>query len=391
MKVVRVLLLFFCILCVCSGCEKKTAEPKEEEIHLVSAEHLFDKQEQALAKKYKNITLSEHISVTVPEAVSVLESRARQDVCTKENFALLCENFFDSYQSEEQMEEISSHNELKSLQYSTDKDATEGNFGQLGRYGAVTLQQKGYSYYEKVLQLFHIDRGEGEDAIYELGGKEISIAEAARFAEEWCEKYWSGIEGHQYQYKVKTAYLCQQESGAYAYSFDICKWYQGIPMNDFAMNGIGTTTQYNVYNVEYLVAHMDNTERLSYFSNQNNGLYYHDLSAFLARDLTPHPYEGECLIDMQQALEIFDQKIAAGQKMKIDEIGLVYLEAEEGGAMTPAWYFAIDEEEYDENGMRTEQNQQESAVWLRREVFMDIRTGGQLVQGSNKSHVMIIE
>lgn len=386
MKSVRTLLLFFCILCVCSGCEKKTAET-DEEIHYVSAEHLLDGQKKALSKKYKNITLSKHISVTEPEAVSVLESRVRKDVCTKENFALLCENFFDSYQSEEQIEEISSHNELKSLEYCTDRN-DKGDVGRLGRYGVVTLWREEYSGEKKVLQVFHIDRGEGEDAIYELKGKEISIAEAARFVEEWCEKYWSGIEGNQYQYKVKTAYLCQQESGAYAYCFDICKWYQGIPMNDFVINAMEATTRYNV---DCLVAYMDDAEHLSYFSNQSHGNLYYDESAFLVKDLTPHPYEGECLIDIEQALQLFDEKIAAGQKMKIDEIGLVYLEAEEGGTMMPAWYFAIDEEEYDENGMRTEQNQQEPATWLRQEVFMDIRTGGQLVQGSNRSNMTIME
>ena len=194
MKSIRSLLLFFCILCVCSGCEKKAAQ-QEEEIHYVSAEHLLDRQEKALAKKYDNITLSKQISVAAPDAVSVLESQMRQDVCTKENFAMLCENFFDTYQSEKQIEQMDDDGEY--LRYFPDKD-DEGDFGRFGKYGAVTLVRKGaYDEYE-ILQVFHVDRGEGEDAVYELEGKELSVSEASRFVEEWCEKYWSEIEGKQY-------------------------------------------------------------------------------------------------------------------------------------------------------------------------------------------------
>ena len=377
--------MFFCLLCVCGGCEKKTDKKEVEEIHYVSAEHLLDRQEKALAKKYDNITLSKQISVSAPEAVSVLESRIRENVCTKENFAMLCENFFDTYQSEEQIEQID--DDGRYLKYSTDKD-DEGDFGQLGEYGAVTLRRKRYYDFEEILQVFHVDRGEGNDAVYELKGKEISVSEAARFVEEWCEKYWSEIEGKQYQYKVKTAYLCQGESGAYSYRFDICKWYQGIPMNDFEMD-MSNLEMADSYTVNYLVANMDNADHLSYFSNQNNGTHFYTTSAFLVNDLTPHPYEGECLIDIQQALQILDQKIAAGQKMQIDEIGLVYLESFEGGRIMPAWYFAIDEEEYDQKGLRIEKNRH-AAAWLRREIFMDAKTGGQLLQGSNSS-AMVVE
>lgn len=383
MKPIRSLVLLFCILCVCSGCEKKTAK-QEEEIHYVSAEHLLDRQEEALAKKYDNITLSKQISVTAPEAVSVLETRMRENVCTKENFAVLCENFFDTYQSEEQIEQMD--DDGKYLRYFIDGD-DEGDFGRLGEYGAVTLAQKGCYDDSEILQVFHVDRGEGEDAVYELEGKEISVSEASRFVEEWCEKYWSEIEGKQYQYKVKTAYLYQRESSAYGYRFDICKWYQGIPMNDFMTSAMNSS-----YSVDYLVAQMDSAERLSYFGNQDHGTGgYATTSAVLVKDLTAHPYEGECLIDIQQALQILDQRIAAGQKMQIDEIGLVYLEASEGDRIIPAWYFAIDEEEYDkdEDGWRTPKNRSATS-WLRWEIFMDARTGGQISQGSNSGNVMII-
>lgn len=386
MKPIRSLLLFFCILCLCSGCEKKTAKQEDEEIHHVSAGHLLDKQEEALAKKYDNITLSKNISVTKPEEVSVLECRLREGVCTKENFAMLCENFFDSYQSEKQIEQVSDSDEGKYLKYSHGKEE-DGDYGQLGEYGAVTLRRKGYYDYEEILQVFHVDRGEGDDAVYELEGKKISVSEAARFVEEWCEKYWSELEGKQYQYKVKTAYLCQGESGAYSYRFDICKWYQGIPFNDFAMDNSVMGNDYDTmgdsYEVDYFIANMSSAEHLSYFTNQYlGGSNYSGTGAFFLYDLLPHPYEGECLIDIQQALQIFDQKITAGQKMKIDEIGLVYLQSLDGGTIMPAWYFALDEEEYDQEGKRTEKNRH-AAVWLRREIFMDARTGSQLVQGSN--------
>lgn len=380
MKSIKSLLLFFCLLCVCSGCEKKAEQ--EEEIHYVSAEHLLDKQEEALSKKYDNIKLSKQISVTAPESVSILESRLRENVCTKENFGMLCENFFDSYQSEEQIEQMKDDGTY--LKYSDGEE--EGNYGRFGQYGAVTLVRKGaYAEYE-ILQVFHVDRGEGEDAVYELDGKEISVLEASHFVEEWCEKYWSEIEGKQYQYKVKTAYLYQKESGAYGYRFDICKWYQGIPMNDF-MN----LTMASSYAADYLVASMDSTERLSYFSNQEHGPHgYAATGAFLVRDLIAHPCEGESLVGIEEALQILDQKIAAGQKMQIDEIGLAYLELPSGDRIIPVWHFAIDEEEYDSKGMRTPKNRHD-AIWLRWEIFMDARTGSQIMQGSNSSGVEIIE
>lgn len=190
MKWMKFFCLLLCVLCICSACEKKSEKKKAEEIHYVSAEHLLDKQKEALAKKYDNIKLAKHISVAPPEAVSVLECRQREGICTKENFAVLCENFFDSYQSEEQIEQVNDSDDGKYLKYSHGKEE-EGDYGQLGEYGAITLMREGYDNYEEILQVFHVDRGEGDDAVYELEGKRISVSEAARFVEEWCE-----ISGH---------------------------------------------------------------------------------------------------------------------------------------------------------------------------------------------------
>ena len=65
------------------------------------------------------------------------------------------------------------------------------------------------------------------DAVYNIGGEQVSIREAVRYVNDWCNKNWVIFEP-EYTYQVKTAYVCKTNNIGYYFGVVVCMCYYGM-------------------------------------------------------------------------------------------------------------------------------------------------------------------
>ncbi len=378
-------ILFISVIILMCGCQsapkdvkekskkyQQAVDVKETDIKYVSIEHILDNQEEILGKTYQNLEFKKTVHLEQPDSVSVLSLTITNPFTTKEKFADLCSVFFDT---DSYRQEITRMDDLPEFPYegvfafNYESDESENN---------ATVSDSGFlACHKKNAQVFtdcreavcHVDWNEDMSAVYNLDGEDVSIKEAVDYVNEWCNKNWVLLEP-EYNYQVKTVYVCKANNKRYYYYFDVCKFYKGMPFDDIDFN----IDNDNIYNRNSLDVVMEHKNELSFFRNNDNSY-----------DIVNDEINNDKLIGLEQAVLLVEQKMSGGQKFRIADIDLKYvlrsdMTEEEvinthtsfvapGSPFTarPVWSFILD--------YQATKDEEESHPWPRKFINVDMITG----------------
>ena len=361
---------------------QKAEEVEETDIKYVSIDHILDRQTEVLEKAYQNLTFQKTVHLEQPESISVLSLTITKSFGTKEKLADLCALFYENDKYREKIIRIDNLEEFPNegifaFNYTSDDDEDHATVSDSGFLACYRKNSERFA--NKLQTICHVDWDENMDAVYNIGGEQVSIREAVRYVNDWCNKNWVIFEP-EYTYQVKTAYVCKTNNKEYYFCFDVCKFYKGMPFDDINFY----ITSDKLYSRNSLDVVMMNKNELSFFRNNNNSY-----------DIAKEETCNDKLIGLEQAVLLVQEKMSGAQKFEIADIDLKYVlcsdmtehEAAEahtsnyapGSPMTarPVWSFILD--------YQPSKEEEDTYPWPRKFINVDMINGEILYRDSIES------
>ena len=256
-----------------------------------------------------------------------------------------------------------------SYQISLDPTHDNANVDDSGAYVAVPGKPYIIGSYG-ITNIYHPDL-ETKLGKCSLNGKNVSLDKQYQYVNSWCSKNGTVLEP-QYNYKVKTMYKCK-DNGIDYLSFDVCKYYKGIPFDDIdfdtdddkiTQNGID---RFSIRNILELTTLGQN--KIISLRNNNN--------SFVIR--SEKDYSNK-LIGLKQALRLVETEMSGVHKNQIVDIDIKYIiyctpkntdNSDTKGQIVeiyearPVWSFIMDNKEH----------QTKNVQWSRKFINVDMITG----------------
>lgn len=358
---------------------QKIQNVKKAKLQYVSVGHILDDQEEVLAGSYQNLTFEKTVHIDPPDSISVLSLKVADPFGTKEKLGDICRSFWgtDKYRKKimrlDDLKEYPKGVGIYAFHYYGD-DAKDS--ARMSDNGYVALYKENSELGTNGQQeICHIDWNEDLDKVYELDGEKIRVRDAVEYVNQWCNDNWKILEPD-YNYKVKTVYVCRnKEKGCYFY-FDVCKFYQGMPFDDIQFY----TNDGKYYIRNSLDVVMEQSQDISFFRNNDNSY-----------ELVNDEKHNDKVIGLKQAVMLVQEKMTGRQKFKIADIDLKYVICSDltkddlekknissydfpGNPATarPVWSFILDYEPTKE--------EKEYNAWPRKFINVDMITGEILYQ-----------
>ena len=171
--------------------------------------------------------------------------------------------------------------------------------------------------YERVLKQYDIIWGDEvkEDDVYELGGEQVSLSEAIKFAEERVNRYFPKLEDEAFEYKVQHAAISiTKETKEQHFVFVMGRVYKGMPVDTCSIFCGNQVSSYN-RNIsgKYIFVKMKTKDEIGAFFTGDSLLNIKDVQSY------------EQIISPEYALYIMNKEIAHAGGMGFSEGGLIYL------------------------------------------------------------------
>ncbi|MEI3217813.1 MAG: hypothetical protein V8S23_09645 [Lachnospiraceae bacterium] len=347
---------------------KDVAVDKEE---FVSVDHLLDNMDSLLKASYQNMILADTIHIEQPQSVSILQLEIPKNFANKNKVSKLSKlilgtNKYDHLIKNYKDEKWAIGN---SYQISLDPTHDNANVDDSGAYVAVPGKPYIIGSYG-ITNIYHPD-SETKLGKCSLNGKNVSLDKQYQYVNSWCSKNGTVLEP-QYNYKVKTMYKCT-DNGIDYLSFDVCKYYKGIPFDDIdfdtdddkiTQNGID---RFSIRNILELTTLGQN--KIISLRNNNN--------SFVIR--SEKDYSNK-LIGLKQALRLVETEMSGVHKNQIVDIDIKYIiyctskntdNSDTKGQIVeiyearPVWSFIMDNKEH----------QTKNVQWSRKFINVDMITG----------------
>ena len=347
---------------------KDVTTGKEE---FVSVDHLLDNMDSLLKASYQNMILADTIHIEQPQSVSILQLEIPKNFANKNKVSKLSKlilgtNKYDHLIKNYKDEKWAIGN---SYQISLDPTHDNANVDDSGAYVAVPGKPYIIGSYG-ITNIYHPDL-ETKLGKCSLNGKNVSLDKQYQYVNSWCSKNGTVLEP-QYNYKVKTMYKCK-DNGIDYLSFDVCKYYKGIPFDDIdfdtdddkiTQNGID---RFSIRNILELTTLGQN--KIISLRNNNN--------SFVIR--SEKDYSNK-LIGLKQALRLVETEMSGVHKNQIVDIDIKYIiyctskntddsdtkgQIVESYEARPVWSFIMDNKEH----------QTKNVQWSRKFINVDMITG----------------
>ena len=347
---------------------KDVTVDKEE---FVSVDHLLDNMDSLLKASYQNMILADTIHIEQPQSVSILQLEIPKNFANKNKVSKLSKlilgtNKYDHLIKNYKDEKWAIGN---SYQISLDPTHDNANVDDSGAYVAVPGKPYIIGSYG-ITNIYHPDL-ETKLGKCCLNGKNVSLDKQYQYVNSWCSKNGTVLEP-QYNYKVKTMYKCK-DNGIDYLSFDVCKYYKGIPFDDIdfdtdddkiTQNGID---RFSIRNILELTTLGQN--KIISLRNNNN--------SFVIR--SEKDYSNK-LIGLKQALRLVETEMSGVHKNQIVDIDIKYIiyctskntddsdtkgQIVESYEARPVWSFIMDNKEH----------QTKNVQWSRKFINVDMITG----------------
>ena len=342
---------------------------KEE---FVSVDHLLDNMDSLLKASYQNMILADTIRIEQPQSVSVLQLENPKNLATPENVKKLSKVVLGTNKYDHLIKNYKNEKWAVGDTYGFNYDSRTDSSGDIDNAGFYVMNTKLYLLGAYGIQnIYHPDWGIplGDCT---LNGKKCSLTKQYQYVENWAKKNGNVIENMYDDFHVKTIYKCKSDGIEYL-SFDVCKYYKGIPFDDIdfdtdddkiTQNGID---RFSIRNILELTTLGQN--KIISLRNNNN--------SFVIR--SEKDYSNK-LIGLKQALRLVETEMSGVHKNQIVDIDIKYIiyctskntddsdtkgQIVESYEARPVWSFIMDNKEH----------QTKNVQWSRKFINVDMVTG----------------
>ena len=326
---------------------------KEE---FVSVDHLLDNMDSLLKASYQNMILADTIRIEQPQSVSVLQLENPKNLATPENVKKLSKVVLGTNKYDHLIKNYKNEKWAVGDTYGFNYDSRTDSSGDIDNAGFYVMNTKLYLLGAYGIQnIYHPDWGIplGDCT---LNGKKCSLTKQYQYVENWAKKNGNVIEKMYDDFHVKTIYKCKSDGIEYL-SFDVCKYYKGIPFDDIS---------YPPNVLEICTLGKPKIESL-----RNNNYSY------TIKKEEPH---NDKLIGLKRALALAESHMSGTHKYNIVDIDIKYTicqatkttytdDGKEKITISyearPVWSFIMDNKEH----------QTRNILWSRKFINIDMITG----------------
>lgn len=249
-----------------SQSEKKEANPIKE-IQKIPVGELKDDTEKALSYDYSNFTFANGIDVSLPD--EYLQCSFTQTENFEENYQDILSRFFDAdtLSKEDIVKETSSDGMIS---YSF-RDEQQKIYGCVGNNGFICFV-KPMAFDDMFvggnrIKIYHVDRNDDLTDSYALDGEEVSIQQAAEYAQKWLDENYADV-SPEFEIKVKTIIARKNDEGIYSYQIFAEELYKGTLLDSLAQ--VTETIDGNVkikYSTHTILMQMFKKDEISSLTN----------------------------------------------------------------------------------------------------------------------------
>lgn len=218
---------------------KEIVEPDDTvkeiiEPELIPTDDLAEDISTALSRSYSNFTLGSGVNVELPDEYH--ECSFTQIADFEENYYEVLSRFFD--------EETLSSVDITWTEWADGvkgyyfEDTMQKIYGSVSDNGHIFFVRPS-AYDNKIeggdrIKIYHIDRNDDLSDSYDLNGTEVTVAQAAEFAQKWLDENYADLEPD-YEISVKTMIARQTDMGIYSYDIFAEKKYKGTILDSLLM------------------------------------------------------------------------------------------------------------------------------------------------------------
>ena len=211
---------------------KKEINPIQE-IQYIPVGELKDDAQKALSYGYSNFTFIDGIDVSLPD--EYLQCSFKQTEGFEENYQDILSRFFDA-------DTLSKQSILKEtgpdgmVSYSF-TDESQKIYGCVGDNGFICFAKP--EAYDNLflggsrVKIYHVDRNDDLSDSYTLDGEEVSVQQAADYAQKWLDENYADV-SPEFEIKVKTIIARKTDDGIYSYQIFAEELYKGALLDSLA-------------------------------------------------------------------------------------------------------------------------------------------------------------
>ncbi len=251
-------------LCACSF----FSDSSEPELERVEVTDLREDINKALDKDYPQFEFREGLEVRLPDEYTVCDFRQVQGY--EKTHREIFENVFDKALLDKVTMEEASYSDSDTSRYSIPTlgfhDEERRVHGFLHGNGFFCFfMPDSFDVIEEgdCEAVYFADRGDDLSTTYTVGGEQLSVQQAADFAQEWIDDKYAYLEPD-YEIKVSTVAVRENITGGYYYDIRAAKYYKGVPLE----NLITITGDKNMRNTaSELILYIKKGGEVSFFTN----------------------------------------------------------------------------------------------------------------------------
>lgn len=320
---------------------RSTADSQSDDFDFtyVKVADLSDNAEKALAKDYRQFTISDKINFTQPSEINIMSFAPVNGFSEKADEAMKI--FFTD-------QELSAQNPEKDDKKFMFYNETDKLYGGVDDDGFIAVLKPeafdiSFSYSEPNVKIYHPARCDDLSDEYELNNEKCSVRDAVEYVNNWLETEYKPL-CPDFNYKVNTV-IVREHNNNYLYQFLAEGSYKGVPVDSYTREAEindGENTGKMAY-VDYgIQIQMINVDTIDSFTN-------------LIGMIEPTVIESidEC-ISLESALNFCEKTFTDFRDVTISDIDIMYTlnpvyETDEEGKFfvtgynsRPVWEFVID-------------------------------------------------
>ena len=281
----KLMILLTCavlISAVFSGCadapENVRSSNAETELHsgelaTIPVSELCADIDYALSETYSNFTLREGMKVEIPDTITLCDFKypdGRTERAEELAVRFLGEDVVEKaeFSTEEATEGGSNYSwpKSKGIYYNEELRVhfNVSDNGFIAFFKSVSFDSPFINGPRKAI--YRVDRGEDLSGSYDIGGETVTVQQAADAAQEWLDKNYADVEPD-YDIKVKTIIVQENESGGLSYNITADKHYKGIELDEINDTVVPECDEYKYITSDIMLDMRKGTEITSFTTN----------------------------------------------------------------------------------------------------------------------------
>ena len=206
----------------------------QHEFTYIKTADLKNDVKKALTQNYAQFNLSENIDFSESKEINIMTFKYIENF--EKNYIDVLKLFFNQEDLKFQRINLNTDN-TGSLSYNFWNE-TDKMYGCVSDNGFIAMLKPdafdiSFSYSEPNVKIYHVDRGDDLDDVYQLKNKKCSVMEAVDYVNNWLKTEYKAF-APDYDYNVKTI-IVREHGDSYLFEISVDIIFHGIPLDSLTM------------------------------------------------------------------------------------------------------------------------------------------------------------